>query len=101
MFAKKTRVPPEWVADFAQTVAIAQHVWEQSRPENDFPRFRPHLEKIVALRQQYASFFAPYEHIYDPLLDEFEPGMKTAEVQSIFGTLRPQQVALLQAIAGR
>jgi carboxypeptidase Taq len=51
------------------------------------------------MRQQYAGFFQPYEHVYDPLLDDFEPGMKTAEVRAIFGELRPQQVALLQVIA--
>jgi carboxypeptidase Taq len=44
---------------------------------------------------------SPYEHIYDPMLDEYEPGMKTAEVQAIFETLRPQQAALIAEIASR
>ncbi len=52
-------------------------------------------------RRRYADLFAPYEHIYDPLLAEFEPGMKTAEVQAIFNALRPQQVALVRAITAR
>ena len=33
------------------------------------------------------------------LLDDFEPGMKTAEVQAIFNTLRPKQVELIKAIS--
>jgi carboxypeptidase Taq len=53
------------------------------------------------MRREYASFFKPYDHVYDPLLDEFEPGMKTADVQEIFTWLRPRQTALIQAIAGR
>ena len=28
------------------------------------------------MRRQYAGFFAPYDHVYDPLLDDFEPGMR-------------------------
>lgn len=56
---------------------------------------------MVALRREYAGYFAPFDHVYDPLLDDFEPGLKTAEVQAIFQALRPQQVALIQAIAAR
>ena len=35
------------------------------------------------------------------MLDNFEPGIKTSEVKAIFEALRPQQVALIQAIAER
>jgi carboxypeptidase Taq len=98
-YRKDTCVPAEWVAEYAQVTAGAQAAWQQARAENNFASFQPHLEKVVAMRQQYAGFFQPYEHVYDPLLDDFEPGMKTAEVRAIFGELRPQQVALLQVIA--
>lgn len=97
-FERKTRVPPEMVAELAQLASAAYSVWQEARPANDFARFRPHLERIVDYRRRYAELFAPYEHIYDPLLDEYEPGMKTAEVQAIFNNLRPQQVALIKAI---
>jgi carboxypeptidase Taq len=36
--------------------------------------------------------------VYDPLLDDFEPGLKTAEVKAIFDVLRPQQVELIRKI---
>ncbi|HVN56029.1 MAG TPA: carboxypeptidase M32 [Anaerolineaceae bacterium] len=97
-FQKRTRVPASYVAEFSQVTAVAQPVWEQARAKSDFALFRPHLERVVELRRQYASFFAPYAHVYDPLLDDFEPGLKTAEVQQIFNTLRAQQVELIRAI---
>lgn len=100
-FEKQTKVPSDLIAEFAQITTLAHSVWEQARAENDFARFQPYLEKIVDLRRRYADIFAPYDHIYDPLLDDFEPGLKTADVVSIFEALRPQQVALLQAIADR
>jgi carboxypeptidase Taq len=53
------------------------------------------------LRRRYTQLFAPFDHIYDPLLDDFEPGMKTREVQAIFDVVRPQQVALVKAIAAQ
>jgi len=100
-YNEKAKVPPEFTAEFYKAVAIAMNTWEKARQEDDFKTFQPHLEKIVELRRQYAEYFAPYEHVYDPLLDYFEPGMKTTEVRAIFDELRPQQVELLKAIADR
>ena len=57
------------------------------------------MTKIIDLSKQYADLFKPYDHVYDPLLDDYEPGMKAADVKAIFNKLRPQQVELLQAIA--
>jgi carboxypeptidase Taq len=76
-------------------------VWEKAKAASDFALFRPHLERIVAMRREYVEFFAPYDSIYDPLLDGFEPGMKTAEVSTVFSTLRPALVELVQKIAER
>jgi carboxypeptidase Taq len=100
-YEKGTKVPPEWVANFAKETTVGYQVWQEARAENSFAKFKPNLEKIFEMRREYASFFSPYDHVYDPLLDDFEPGLKTAEVQEIFANLRPQQVALIQAIAER
>ena len=100
-YEKRTRVPTEWVAEFARVTTMGQMAWEEAKRADDFEVFRPHLEKLVQLRRDYANFFKPYDHVYDPLLDDFEPGMKTSEVQSIFNALRPQQVQLLKEIAAK
>ena len=100
-YDKETKVSMKWVGEFARVTTIAQGVWEEAKHKNDFKLFQPHLEKIVELRKEYAEFFKPYDHVYDPLLDDFEPGLKTKEVKEIFGKLRPQQVELLKAIAAK
>ncbi len=100
-YDKETKVPGEKVAEFARATTLGQEAWVRSRQADDFSIFQPHLEKIVDLRREYASYFAPYNHVYDPLLDDFEPGMKTAEVKAIFDEIRPLQVELIQAISKR
>jgi carboxypeptidase Taq len=100
-YDKQVKVPPEWVVEFAQLTTQAHQVWAKARTENNFASFQPVLEKLVDLRRRYAEFFAPYDHVYDPLLDDFEPGLKTADVKQIFEALRPQQVALIKAIAAQ
>ena len=100
-YDKQVKVSGEWIAEFAQTSSQAHQIWAQARAENNFSLFQPYLEHLMALRRSYAGFFAPYTHIYDPLLDDFEPGLKTADVKAIFTALRPQQVELIKAIAAR
>jgi carboxypeptidase Taq len=100
-YEKSTCVPAEFIAEQAQVVALAQQAWMEARANSDFSIFRPHLEKVVELSQRYVTFFPPADHPYDTLLDNYEPGMKTAEVKAIFDGLRPQQVELLRAISQR
>ncbi|MDY6846874.1 MAG: carboxypeptidase M32, partial [Chloroflexota bacterium] len=98
-YEKQTKVPLPLLMETIQTTTMAHEAWSEAKTKSDFSIFQPYLEKIVDLRKQYAALFEPYDHIYDPLLDDFEPGMKTAEVKEIFNKLRPQQVELLQAIS--
>ncbi len=100
-YDRATRVPTEWVVEFSRLTSEAKMHWQQARAQKDFRLFAPYLRRIVEMRRQYAEFFAPYDHIYDPLLDGFEPGMKTATVQALFAGLRREQVALLHAILER
>lgn len=98
-YDKARRVPPEFVAEQAMAATKAFEAWVEAKGKSDFSIFLPHLEKNVDLIKKYVSFFPPADHPYDVLLDDYEPGMKTAEVQEIFGNLRPKQVKLLKAIS--
>ena len=100
-YDKAVRVPPEFVAEQAVVATAAFDAWTEARAKSDFSIFLPHLEKVLALAKRYISFFPPADHPYDVLLDDYEPGMKTADVRRIFETLRPKQVELIRAIGER
>lgn len=98
---KRVKVPSRYYEELSQLAVESYAAWKQAREQDDFEHFRPYLERVVDLRREFASYFSPYDHVYDPLLNEFEPGLKTKEVQQIFSELRPQQVALIQEITSR
>jgi carboxypeptidase Taq len=100
-YEKRTRVPARWVEEFTQAITDGQEQWVKARRESNFAHFLPALTRNIELRREYSSYFAPYDHVYDPQLDDFEPGMKTVEVQEIFNELRAEQVALVKATAAR
>jgi len=98
-YDKARRVPAEFVVEKARVTTNAFNAWGEARGKSDFSIFRPHLEKVIDLMRKYITFFPPAEHPYDTLLDDYEPGMTTGEVQAIFNPLRQDQVKLLKAIA--
>lgn len=98
-YEKETKVPAEWVGEFTRITTLAHQDWEKAREQADYSIFQEKLEKIVELRREYAQFFAPFDHIYDPLLDDFERGMKASDVAAVFDELRPVQIELIRRIA--
>lgn len=98
---KLRRVPAEWMGEFRRTTSLANQAWQKAREESDFSIFEPHLQRVFDMRREFSDFHAPYEHVYDPLLDEFERGMKTSEVKAVFDELRTAQVPLIQEIIER
>ncbi len=100
-YDKEVCVPADFVAERAIAISGAFAAWAEARAKSDFSIFRPHLEKAVELVRKYTTFFPPADHPYDILLDDYEPGMKTAEVRAIFDGVRLKQVELLRAIASR
>ncbi|MBI3732046.1 MAG: carboxypeptidase M32, partial [Chloroflexi bacterium] len=101
MFEREVKVPTELVAEMSRAASEGHAVWVEARRENDFERFRPALEKLVALTIRYAECFKPYDSVYEPLLDQSEPGMKTSELRKIFEALKVEIVPLRKAIASR
>ena len=98
-YQKSVKVPTQLVQEMSKVSSLGQQAWVEARKKSDFFAFEQHLNKIVKLRREYAEIFAPYDHIYDPLLDDFEPGLKTLDVKDIFDKLRPQQIELLKNIS--
>ena len=98
-YSRATRVPAAFVAELAETVSKAQHTWAEARAASDFALFQPQLQKVVELKRQYVAFFPPADHPYDVLLDEYEPGMRTADVRRLFDGLRERQVAIIRTLS--
>jgi carboxypeptidase Taq len=95
---KARRVPAELAAEITGAAADAHDVWAKARAENDYALFLPHLERAVELKRRYVDCFEGYEEPYDVLLDDFEPGMKTAEVRQVFDDLKAELVPLIAEI---
>lgn len=100
-YERAIKVPPAFVAQLRSHTAASYEVWARARPDNDFARVQPYLEKTLDLSRQLAEFFPGYEHIADPLIDFADYGMKASTIRAIFAELREQLIPLVQAITAQ
>jgi carboxypeptidase Taq len=92
---KERRVPPELSAEMTREAARGHQAWIEARKNSDFQSFLPYLRRNVDLKLRYIDCFEPSDSPYDHLLDDYEPGMKAADVKEVFDVLRPALTELV------
>lgn len=97
-YDRKVRLPQRLVEELARTTVLSERAWQSAREKNDFPSFRPWLEKVLQLKREEAQALGYAECLYDALLDGFEPEARTSEVAQVLAQLREQLVPLVDAI---
>lgn len=94
---KARRVPADLRAEITRVCSVAERAWEAAKEASDYGAFLPHLERVVDLKRRYIECFE-FEHPYDPLLDDFEPGMRIAELRPLLERLRDGLRSLVAAV---
>ncbi|HZT40587.1 MAG TPA: carboxypeptidase M32 [Chthonomonadaceae bacterium] len=98
-YDRAIKLPADLVAEFARHTALAQDIWQRARAASDFAAFAPALEKMLDLTRRQAEALGYKDHIYEALLDIYEPGARQADVAAMFAEMKPALISLTQAIA--
>ena len=88
----------------AKTLAAArcEHAWRTQRAANDWKGFLENFREVVRLAREEARLLADEAGLsrYDALMDRYEPGVRAADIDRIFGDVRqwlPGLIASAQA----
>ncbi|MFN3651861.1 MAG: carboxypeptidase M32 [Armatimonadota bacterium] len=100
-FDHATKVPTELVTEISRVTSLAQEEWAKARAADDFPAFAPWLERILELERRLAEALGYTDRLYDALLDQYEAGMTSAELDRVFGELKQEIIPLSRAIFER
>jgi carboxypeptidase Taq len=95
---KARRVPSDLAADLARSASVGQQVWTVAREDSDFAGFIPYLERNFELLRRYVDCFDAFDCAYDAVLDDYEPGARTAEVARVFDELKTELLALIAVV---
>ena len=85
---KAKKLPESFVKDLAKMGSETVAIWAETKPKSDYATYSPHLEKFLKLMQEKSKLLGYEDHPYDPLLDEFEPGMTVKKLDKLFSSLK-------------
>ena len=94
--------PVTLVSRLTQATSRAEARWLEARSEGKFELFAPHLEEVVHLVRDKAALLGQALNLapYDALVDEFSPGITTADIDAMFKALSRRLPSLIrEAIA--
>jgi len=91
-------IPEELVRREAKITSEATVVWREAKRKADFSLFKPYLEQIVEIQREKAEKLGYDEHPYDALLDLYEEGLRTRDVERVFSELVPATKKILERI---
>lgn len=99
-YNRAVKVPGALAQEIARVTSVAQGIWAQARAAEDVAAFLPTLAEVVRLKREEASALAQGGDLYDAMVDDYEPGMKGADIAAMFGAMRPRLVALRDKVLG-
>jgi len=97
-FDRATKLPGSLVEEMARVTSLGESAWIDARKKSDFKAFEPWLTKQVELKRQQAKCYGYKEHIYDALLDDYEPHATTSQVKGVFDAFRPKLVEIIRKV---
>jgi carboxypeptidase Taq len=97
---RATKIPTALVRDLTSAANDGFGAWLKAKEADDFRLFQPHLERLVDLRLEEVAHLGPAAHPYDHLLEDYDPGARTAELRPLFKRLSGELTNFLRAIEG-
>jgi carboxypeptidase Taq len=96
-------VPQALVEAKSLATSRCEHAWRMQRPVNDWSGFLVNLREVVRLAREEAKYLADSSglSLYDALMDQYEPGMTSVEVATVFGDLQAWLPPLVRAVRDR
>ena len=84
---REQRIPAELVKRRSLATSDAYTAWKTARMEQDFRIVVPHYETLVKISQEMAAAIGGSDEPYDSLLDRYEPGATTVDLDRMFGAI--------------
>ena len=97
-FERTSKVPAALATKLAKLTSAAQGIWAEARTADDFKAFAPTLAEVIMLKREEGQALAAGGDVYDAMLADYEPGTTCADLEAMFGSMRPVLSDLRAAI---
>ena len=98
-FEKAKKLPSEFVIRLSKTTSKAFHAWVEARQANDFKVYEKALTEMVNIQQEKAKIYGYEGHVYNALMDDYQPEATVDQIDKIFADAREKLQPLIAKIA--
>jgi len=91
-YERSSKFSEEFVMRSSQITSETYHAWLKAREANDYSLYEEALGKMVEIKREAAEIIGYEGHPYDALLDEFEPGYTSAQLDTLFADVKAKLV---------
>lgn len=99
-YKRYKNVPVDLIQQIRNLETKSVEMLNDARKTNDFNKVVPVLEKIFSLKGAEAKFIGYKNSPYDVLLNDYEPGMTTKEMDEIVDLVKKELIPMVKAIRG-
>ncbi|XOJ02232.1 carboxypeptidase M32 [Paenibacillus polymyxa] len=97
-YKRWSAIPIEEYQTFVHQQGLANAAWLEARAANDFSIFAPHLKQIFDASLKFAGYWGYEKHVYDPLVQQFDPDLDTVTLNRIFSELKSALLPLIRRV---
>jgi carboxypeptidase Taq len=92
--------PVSLISRLTKATSRAEMHWLEAKQQNKFELFAPHLEEVVQLVRDKSALLGQALNLapYDALVDEFSPGISSADIESMFKALSRRMPSLIREV---
>ncbi|MGU3496261.1 carboxypeptidase M32 [Xanthobacteraceae bacterium A53D] len=85
----ETAVPADLVEASSKAISICEMTWRQARADSDFKTLLPFLQDVLKLQREIGRVKGEKLGLstYDALLNDYEPGGRSAHIDALFADL--------------
>lgn len=88
-YDRNTKIPAEEFKEYVTLQSQTETLWEDAKDQSDFDMFRPNLEKLIEFKKRFIGYYGEDTgHVYNTLLDDYEPGVFVDTIDEVFAELR-------------
>lgn len=100
-YEKICHIPKEEYIAYQELVSKGMNRWERAKDEKDFSLFSPVLKELVEMSKKINGYRPRKEGLtlYDMMLDEYEKGFTTKELDRFFGELKDELLPIVKKVS--
>lgn len=95
-YYKMKNVPEDFYEEYCKLRNKSINTWVKAKETNDYEMYKPYLVKIINETKKLYKFIYPNsENLYDCMLNDYEKGLKTEQIDKLFSSLKEQIIPII------